>query len=300
MAKPFDSTTKQLIEAHPADWLAYAGLPVSGPIQIVDADISSFTAAADKVIRVEGPKPYIAHMELQAGADTELDRRVLLYNVLLGWRHKLPVRSVVVLLRPAAAAAGVSGGFTDVANSGSRLEFRYKLIRIWEQSAESLLAGGLGILPLAPLGAVKPDEVPAILEGIEDRLAREAPDDYQELEVATYILMGLRYPREMITHLLNRARHMKESVTYQLIFEEGEAHGEARGEAIGRARGEALGQARGEQNLLLRIATKKLGPPAPHHLAAIRAISEIERLESLGDRLLEVDSWDALLADLPH
>ena len=38
MAKPFDVTTKQLVELHPADWLAYAGLPPA-PVDVVDADL---------------------------------------------------------------------------------------------------------------------------------------------------------------------------------------------------------------------------------------------------------------------
>lgn len=52
MAKRFDSTTKQLVEEHPADWLALAGLPSWPPAEVVDADLSSFTHAADKLIRV--------------------------------------------------------------------------------------------------------------------------------------------------------------------------------------------------------------------------------------------------------
>ena len=29
MSKPFDATTRQLIELGPADWLAYLGIPVA-------------------------------------------------------------------------------------------------------------------------------------------------------------------------------------------------------------------------------------------------------------------------------
>ncbi len=77
MAKAYDATTKQLVETRPADWLAYAGLPVDGPIQVVDADLSSFSFAADKVVRVGGPSPYIAHFEFQSAAEVDLDWRIL-------------------------------------------------------------------------------------------------------------------------------------------------------------------------------------------------------------------------------
>ena len=95
MAKQFDSTIKYLVESHPADWLALAGLPVGKRLEVIDADVSSISAAADKVIRVWDPVPYIAHIEFQVSADAILDGRVLFYNVMLRWRHGLPVRSVV-------------------------------------------------------------------------------------------------------------------------------------------------------------------------------------------------------------
>ena len=109
MARQYDAATKYLVEAHPSDWLTLAGLPSAGSLEVVNADLASITAAADKVIRVGGPAPYVAHLEFQSGADAGLDRRVLAYNVMLGWRHRLPVRSVIMLLRPQAGGPSVTG-----------------------------------------------------------------------------------------------------------------------------------------------------------------------------------------------
>ena len=114
MAKQYDATFKQLVEVHPLDWIALAGLPSSPDVAVVEAELSSITAAADKVIRVGGSAPYIAHLEFQAGPDPDLDRRLLLYNVLLRWRHNLPVRSVVLLLQPKAMTPRLVCGVTDV------------------------------------------------------------------------------------------------------------------------------------------------------------------------------------------
>jgi hypothetical protein len=44
MAKPFDATIKHLVETHPMDWLNLAGLPFSGPVEIIDADLSAVSA----------------------------------------------------------------------------------------------------------------------------------------------------------------------------------------------------------------------------------------------------------------
>jgi hypothetical protein len=103
MPKAYDATTKHLIEAHPRDWLMFAGFPIpskSDAIKVVDADLSVVTAASDKLICIEdGPASYIAHVEFQSGNDSELDARVMVYNILARWRHRIPVRSVVLLLR---------------------------------------------------------------------------------------------------------------------------------------------------------------------------------------------------------
>ena len=48
--------------------------------------------------------------------------------------------------------------------------------------------------------------------------------------------------------------------------------------------------------ILLRQGTIRFGPPAPQTQAAIEAITAIERLELLSERLLDVESWDELLA----
>ena len=82
---------------------------------------------------------------------------------------------------------------------------------------------------------------------------------------------------------------MKESSTYQAILAEGRAEGEARGEARGKA-----DEAR---RLLLRIGSKRLGPPDAQAEAAIAALDSVERLEQMADRLLEVESWNELLAE---
>ena len=66
MTKPYDSTTKFLVQEFPADWLALAGLAADGPIELIETNLSTITAEADKVIRVAGPAPWLVHFELQS------------------------------------------------------------------------------------------------------------------------------------------------------------------------------------------------------------------------------------------
>jgi hypothetical protein len=62
MSKPFDATLKRLLEESPSDWPVLAGLP-RAPVEVIDADISTVTGAADKVLRVRGRPDWIMHVE---------------------------------------------------------------------------------------------------------------------------------------------------------------------------------------------------------------------------------------------
>ena len=50
------------------------------------------------------------------------------------------------------------------------------------------------------------------------------------------------------------------------------------------------------QDIILRQGRKRFGPPTPEVEAAVRGITKLDRLEPLTDRILDVGSWDELLA----
>ena len=93
MAKPFDATLKHLLEAYPDHWLRLLGFHTAGPAAVIDADLSTVTAEADKVLRLAAPEPWLLHLELQASYDSRLPRRMLRYNILLDERHDTPVEA---------------------------------------------------------------------------------------------------------------------------------------------------------------------------------------------------------------
>jgi hypothetical protein len=57
MAKRFEAVTRSLLEKHPADWLDAFGLAHAAPVRVVNSDLSTVTAEADKVLWVEGADP---------------------------------------------------------------------------------------------------------------------------------------------------------------------------------------------------------------------------------------------------
>src|SRR5205823_3836070 len=124
-------------------------------------------------------------------------------NVLLNYRHDLPVLSVVVLLRPEADAPSISGGLGQSLPDGREyLTFQYHVIRAWRQPLEAVLDGGLWTFPMAPLADEAREALPATLRRLGERFRAEAkPSETATLWTATFLLMGLRYPQEFINQL---------------------------------------------------------------------------------------------------
>jgi hypothetical protein len=72
---------------------------------------------------------------------------------LLYERYGLPVHTVLILLRPSADRRDLTDQVRYQARSGrGGLMFDFEIVRLWQRPVEALLAGPLGMLPLAPLG----------------------------------------------------------------------------------------------------------------------------------------------------
>jgi predicted transposase YdaD len=293
MSHPYDASTKFLVTEHPADWLALCERPAHGEVEALDVDLATVTAAADRVLRIHDDPPWLFHLELQANRDPGLAANLHLWNALLERRYGPPVHSMVVLLRE-SAEAGVSG-VLERGFSGEHpyLVFRYQVVRVWQIPVETILAGGVGILPLAPLSRVAERDLPVVIEKMNERIAREGkPGEQGKLWTATYVLMGLRYSSELAAQLLQRIHQMKESVTYQAIVEEGRAEGRAEG----RTEGQAEGRIRTAREFLILIGQKRLGAPDEQVVQTIESLDDLEKLRDLAGRVLDVSSWHELLA----
>ena len=80
---------------------------------------------------------------------------------------------------------------------------------------------------------------------------------------------------------------MRESSTIQAFIEEGRRKG--------LQEGLEEGEAREARRIILRLGRIRFGEAGDAVLSRLEAISDLEQLELLGDRLLIVSSWDQLL-----
>jgi predicted transposase YdaD len=290
--KRYDVSVKDLIEDYATAWPELIGAGPHQGVDVIDADISTVTGAADKALLVHGEAyDWILNLEVQAGHRLNVPDRLHLKSTLFHHRHGLPVRSAVVLLRRAAEATNLSGIREErLPDSADPYDvFRYLVVRVWRLPLGPLLSGSLGLLPLALLTDEAAPIMPQTVARIEARLRQQvSPEAAEKLRTVSYILLGLRYPQEFIENLFHGVTSMEESVTYQAILAKGEAKGKVKGIEEGK-----LLEARGT---LLRLGRKRWGPPDAAITEAIMALIDLARLEALQERVSDVSSWSELLA----
>lgn len=288
-ARPYDPALKALVETEPESWPAFLRHP-TGPTRVIDADIATVSGAADKVLRVDADAPYLLHIEFVAGHDAAvLPRKLVVRNALLADRHELPVRSDVLLLRPAANSPQLTGQYQEgIPGEEPYLIFRYQVVRVWELPPELLLSGGLPLLPFSLISAVTAADLPGIIKRIERRLSdRRARAQAERVWAAAYIMLGLRFSAELAAELFRGVVSVKESSTYQAILAEGVAVGEERGLARGKV---------AEAKRILRLqGDAAFGPPDQRTAALIEQLEDLARLEKMLARLPNAGGWQDLL-----
>jgi predicted transposase YdaD len=258
---------------------------------LLNVDLSTVTTSADLVFGLGEPMKEIVHLDFQSSASASKHADIVVYNALLHRQYRVPVHSVIILLRPQASHPNLDGAVVYAPRPGrGKMDFNYEVVRLWERPAAELLQCDIGALPLAILGGLPPGAdlqtgLARIAEQLIHRLDREAPQPQaRRLVTAAYVLAGLRLSMQAATDLFKGVRTMRDSVTYMAILEEGEEKGLKRGR---------IEEAR---SVLRRQGKKKFGAPGKRTAAAIDAIDDLDRLEMLHERLLDAKSWKELLA----
>jgi hypothetical protein len=283
MSMPFDATLKDLGANHPADFLTLFDRTASGKLSLLNVDLSTVTAGADLVIGIGGPVHEIIHMDFQSGANDNKGRDMLAYSSLLHRHYKVPVHSILVLLRPSAAHSEVNGTIDYAARPGrGRMAFGYEIVHLWRMPAEDLLRGPPGILPLAVLGAMPEgvelaDGLTEVVRRVWQRIVAEvAPGVAARLLRSAYELMNLLVKRNEARKIFAGVPDMRDSEVYQAIMDDGrEEHA---------------------KKMIARLAHRRFGEDEAAR-ARLESIHDQERLDRILERLAESPptSWQDLL-----
>jgi predicted transposase/invertase (TIGR01784 family) len=271
----FDNLCKLLAEKYPvrfASWIL--GEPIESA-EVLKSELSIEPIRADSVIllKLQGE---ILHLEFQVKLDSEppLPLRMLDYWVRLYRLYRLPIRQVVVLLRPPAEGTVIESAFIL-----GTTRHEYQVLCMWEQDP-SIFLEDIALLPLATLAATQSPE--QLLNQVAQRVSTiESTQQRREASAYVQLLAGLRFNKTLIRQVF-REDIMRESVIYQEILQEGEQ----KGERLGEERGILKGKLEGEQTVILRQLARRIGDVSPELQSQIQLLS-LYQLEALADALLD-------------
>ncbi len=282
MAMTFDATLKDMARESPEGFLAAFDRPPAAPVRVLNVDLSTVTAAADLVLGLGDPLEEIVQIDFQSSAAAWKHADLMAYHSLLYAHYHVPVHSIVLLLRPAAAHANLSGSIQYAPRAGrGKMDFGYEVIPLWERPSEELLGADLGVVPLAVLGRLPAglpleDGLTGVAQRLVERLLEEAPPERAtKLLTDAFLLTGLRVRRDIASRIFRGVRAMHESDTFLAILEEG--------------------QEKQAKKAIRLVGEKRLGPADESVKARLEAITDLERLDRMLLQAVTATGWKEIL-----
>ncbi len=315
-SRQFDVSFKQIFERETRAALRlFSSEPLTGPVSIINTELSQVqTRQVDLLFKVEAEEPWIVHLEAQSTTDASLPARLTNYNASLHLHHEMAVRSSIILLRPEADHPKLSGRYIVhlPASIGGRetISLTYEVYRLWTMDVHDFLQGPIGLLPLAPLTNITLDQLTQTLDTIQQRLrALGNPVQERELLSLTNLMLGLRRDHFAAAYQqIARNRIMidwRDSLTARMLIQEGILEGRQEGIQEGRQEGILEGRQEGileglavVRAMLLDLGTRRFGAAEPETQALIENSEDLDALRRAAGTILDVESWQELLATL--
>jgi hypothetical protein len=282
MAMTFDATLKDMGRDSPRGFLTTFDQPPTGPVRLLNVDLSTVTALADLILGLGEPLEEVIHFDFQSSAAAWKHADAMAYHALLFAHYHVPVHTVILLLRPAAAHSNMNGAIRYAPRPGrGSMAFSYEIVRLWEWPVDVLLAADLGVTPLAVLGRLPEglsleEGLAAVAGRVVERLLNEAPPERaKKLLTDAFLLTGLRVRRDVAARIFRGVRAMQESDTYLAILDEG--------------------QEKATREDILVVGEERLGPPDEALRSQLSNITDLERLKRMIRRAAKAASWQEIL-----
>ena len=281
MAMTFDATLKDMGRASPDGFLTAFDRSPQGPLKLLNVDLSTVTTAADLMIGLGEPLEEIVHLEFQSSAAAWKHADVLVYNALAFAHYRVPVHSMVLLLRPEAAHSNMHGTIAYAPRPGrGNMNFSYEIVRLWERPAEELLDADLGVVPLAMLGRLPDGQsleegLASVAQRMVERIQAVPVDRQKKLLTDAYLLTGLRVRRDVAAKIFRGVRAMHESDTYLAILDEG--------------------QEKATRENILVVGEERLGMPDESIKEQLSNITDLDRLTRMVRRAVKAASWQEIV-----
>ncbi|MEM7555108.1 MAG: Rpn family recombination-promoting nuclease/putative transposase [Cyanobacteria bacterium P01_A01_bin.84] len=217
----FDSLCKYLVEKFPDDFATWLLGETITLTELSPKELSLEPIRADALI-LRQSQELVLHVEFQTQPDIKIPFRMTDYRLRVYRRFpEKRMRQVVIYLKETNSE--------EVFKNTFELEetlHRFQVIRLWEQPTAVFLKTP-GLLPFAVLSNA--ESKINVLQEVANRINDISNSKIQtDIAASTFILAGLVLKQEDIQRLLRRDI-MRESVTYQLLVDEGRQEGRQEG-----------------------------------------------------------------------
>jgi predicted transposase/invertase (TIGR01784 family) len=283
----YDNTLKYLVEQFPEQFVRWLLGSEPDDLQILKTELSLEPIRADAVTFLKTANQ-ILHLEVQTlpASTPPLPLRMLDYWVRLHRQYSCDIEQVIIFLKPTSSELAFIEQFT-----ARNTSHRYRVIRIWEQPPEPLLAAP-GLLPLAALAQT--DSPQQLLQQVAAQVNMiEEPAQQRSVSACVQLVAGLILDKEIIQQLFRRDI-MRESVIYQEILQEGRQEGREEGRQEGRQEGREEGR-QAQLKLILRLLQHQLHGLSPTLQAQVEALP-LSQLTGLGEASLDFRNETDLVA----
>jgi hypothetical protein len=274
----FDATLKDMGRDSRHGFLAAFDRPPTAPVKLLNVDLSTVTTAADLILGLGEPLAEIVQLDFQASAAAWKHADLMVYHALLFSHYHVPVHTVLILLRPAAAHGNLTGIIEYAPRPGrGKMAFSYEMVRLWERAAEEFLTVDLGVTPLAMLGRLPEklsleDGLSQVAQQVVERLMKEAPPERaKKLLTEALLLTGLRVRRDAAVRIFRGIRAMEESDTFLMILEQG--------------------QEKALREMILVLGEDRFGPCDQSVKASLNSITDLDRLKRILRQTPKGASW---------
>jgi hypothetical protein len=151
MPKNWDDSMKRLIRENPQHFVSWV-LPGAVFKRAMSIELKNRTRETDYLPEATlNEEDILVDFEFQSRDDTNMEHRLLEYNVLATLEHNRRVLTCVIYLRKDSNIAE-SPLIWTLPNGRETLRFYFIVIKLWEIPAEEIIQKGLlGLLPLVPL-----------------------------------------------------------------------------------------------------------------------------------------------------
>ena len=289
-----DSLLKRLVTAFSVDFATWLlGTPVHTAVPL-SSELPASTVSVDQLFRVllATGRSLMLHLEWQGRrSHAPMPWRMAEYIPRLATTYRLDLESVVLYLGRGAGRDDT--GLHQVQGLGGTptLAWRYRVIRLWELPAETLLQGGR-LAPLALVGQTRITDPTATLTAVVARMRQEAVGvQRQHLMAALLALLPEEEMVTMVERLLEDDDVLAElDLPYLRRLQE---QSRMKGHTEGHAEGHAEGQREGEILMLLQLLQARFGPLSESVITRVRA-ADIDTLLRWSTRLLVAPTIEAV------